>query len=214
MEHFEELLAQKLKHAAIAETLAKPFLTEICNTAPITPQPLSSSRPTKSRNRILDKVNGYRQANPELDLPGAMDMVLDFVGARFLVHYIRDVRCLHEHICQVVLVRRDITLDGPCDDCISQPRSSGFRALIQRTHFMILPETWFPFELQVMTYLAHDWDKKQHIIYEYPDKVPQSVDGLFKEMSTKLLEVDNTFDQAKEILDEFLPRGGQNANNA
>jgi ppGpp synthetase/RelA/SpoT-type nucleotidyltranferase len=112
------------------------------------------------------------------------------------------VEILFDHIKSIIATRKDIKLYGPADNCIEKPRESGFRALTQVIKFQIRPGLWFPFELQIMTTLAHDWDQKQHILYESPDSVPNNVYITFAGLSDNLLQADKCFDQLRSFVTE------------
>jgi hypothetical protein len=50
-----------------------------------------------------------------------------------------------------------------------------------------------------MTTLAHDWDQKQHILYESPNKVPKDIYTTFAGLSDNLLQVDICFNRLRSI---------------
>jgi ppGpp synthetase/RelA/SpoT-type nucleotidyltranferase len=153
-------------------------------------------------DRITSKIEHYRKDDPNLTTRGAILKIHDLCGGRFLVHYLGDVEIIFNHIKTIITTRKDLKLFGPVDNCIEKPRESGFRALTQVIKFRIGPGFWFPFELQIMTTLAHDWDQKQHILYESPDGVPNNVYTTFAGLSDNLLQVDKCFDQLRSFVTE------------
>lgn len=101
---------------------------------------------------------------------------------------------------------KDIQIVGKCRDCISVPKSSGFRALTQDLNIKITPRLWFPFEMQIMTYLCHDWDQKQHIVYENREEIPAHIQQVFIELSNDLYKADQTFESIRQLVQGFTKK--------
>ena len=203
-EQIDSMIAEKLRLAKAAQLSGDAFINEIIVKAPFDMTPVYLPRSQKRQSRIVSKIERYRQNDQTLDLKGAVDQVTDFAGGRLLVHYIGDVAPLFNFICEVISERTDIDLNGECDNYIHSPRDSGFRALMQPTLIQIQPDIWFPFEIQIMTYLAHDWDQKQHVIYENADEAPESVQATLRALAYRLLEADEKFDIARFLVKGFI----------
>lgn len=194
------VLANRLRKAESTSLLAEPFMKCIIETTPFSPKPYYELRQLKSINRIMEKIERYRKDDPRLTLRGAALKIHDLCGGRFLVHYLGDVEILYEHTKNIIDAREDLELFGPVDNCIDKPRESGFRALTQIIKFKIGPHLWFPFELQIMTTLAHDWDQKQHILYESQEATSDSIYKTFAGLSHNLLEVDKCFEKFRGVV--------------
>lgn len=203
----DQLIAEKLQFAEATRLVGNAFLNTVKDSTQLLGNSLYVPRNIKKRSRIISKIERYQAENPHLSLPQAVDMISDFVGGRLLSHSLSDVNSLYESFCAAVSSRDDIKVDGECDDCISAPRDTGFRALTQVILFRIKsrPTTWFPFEVQVMTFLAHDWDNKQHDIYEHKEHMPQHIQEMFKAMSYRLLDVDESFEIMRTMVSGFMP---------
>jgi ppGpp synthetase/RelA/SpoT-type nucleotidyltranferase len=202
-EPYDELIAKRIELALETQMLADSMMHILEKNAPIYPLPDYHPRQEKRRSRILAKIKRYQTEDPRLRLSDAIDKVDDLAGGRFLVHYLDDVHKLYHYVCTEITKRDDITLEGNCRDCIENPKTSGFRALTQDTYFKLSPDLWFPFELQIMTFLSHDWDQKQHALYENRDEIPQSVHHVFAELSQKLYEADKTFVRVRGVMGAF-----------
>ncbi len=183
------------------------FLNEVKNRTQLLGNCLYWSRNIKLRSRIISKIERYQAENPKLSLHRAVNKVSDFAGGRLLCHSLSDVNSLHKSFSALVSNRDDIKFVGDCDNCILTPRDTGFRAITQVIHFQIKPApiTWFPFEVQIMTFLAHDWDQKQRDIYEHREHMPESIQSMFSAMSWRLLEVDSNFERIRTIVRGFIP---------
>lgn len=201
-----ELIAEKLRLAEATQISGDTFVSKIIESVPLSMKPHYIPRTEKRRNRILLKIDQYMAEDSQIDLRSAVNRIKDYAGGRILTHYIGDVKPIYEHICEIVKRRRDIRLDGPCNDCTHSPRSSGFRALIQVVLFHIQPDIWFPFEIQIMTFLADDWDQKQHIIYESQAPIPEHIQAIFGRLSLELFKADQTFDAIRSIVKAFISR--------
>lgn len=193
------ILAGRLRKAKRTTDLASPFMNEVLKAVSFSPKPYYELRELKSMDRITSKIERYRKEYPNLTLKGAVLKIHDLCGGRFLVHYLGDVEILFEHVKTIISTRKDVKLFGTVDNCIEKPRESGFRALTQVIKFQISPGLWFPFELQIMTTLAHDWDQKQHILYSSPSIVPKDVYITFAGLSANLLQVDICFDRLRSF---------------
>jgi ppGpp synthetase/RelA/SpoT-type nucleotidyltranferase len=202
-EPYDELIAKRIELGLEAQMLADSMMRVFEQNAPIYPLPTYHPRQEKRRSRILAKVTRYQKENHKLKLSSAIDMVDDLAGGRFLVHYLDDAHKLHKYICSEIEKRHDITLIGDCRDCIHKPKPSGFRALTQDTYILLSPELWFPFEMQIMTFLSHDWDQKQHALYENRDDIPESIHGVFTDLSKQLYEADKTFVRVRGVFGAF-----------
>ncbi len=207
----DQLIAEKILLAEATSLLGNAFLNQVQNHTKLMGNCLYIPRNIKRRSRIISKIKKYQVENPKLSLQQAVDMVTDFAGGRLLGHSLGDVNSLYEKFSTLLSNRDDIKCVGPCDNCICKPRDTGFRAITQVINFQIkrTPITWFPFEVQIMTFLAHDWDQKQHDIYEYREDMPESIQSMFAGMSWRLLEVDNNFETIRTIIDEFIPEEEQ-----
>lgn len=203
-------IAEKLTFVEATQLVGDTFSANIRDEAPTRLTPLYINRTQKRRNRIISKVQKYMTDNPALSIQSAVDEVKDFAGGRFLVHYISDVSPLHQYLCKVINGHSDVALDGDCNDCTYNSRDSGFRCLTQRTMFKIQPRVWFPFEIQIMTFLAHDWDQKQHVVYEYTSQIPETVQAIFRGLSTRLLDVDTSFDTVRYLVEGFVSPDNEN----
>ena len=193
------LLANRLRKAKRTTDLVLPFMNEVIEAVSFSPKPYYELRELKNMDRIMAKIERYRKEYPNLTLKGAVLKIHDLCGGRFLVHYLGDVEILFEQVKTIISTRKDIKLFGSVDNCIEKPRESGFRALTQVIKFQISPGSWFPFELQIMTTLAHDWDQKQHILYTSPNEVPKDVYATFAGLSDNLLQVDICFDRLRSF---------------
>ncbi len=191
----DQLIAKKLTLADGTQLLGDAFLGTVKDRTHLLGDCIYLSRNIKQRSRIISKIERYQAGNPQLSLHQAVDMVPDFTGGRLLGHSLGDVNSLYKNFYALVSNRNDIKFAGDCDNCILTPRDTGFRAITQVIHFRIkrTPIAWFPFEVQIMTFLAHDWDKKQHEIYEHREHMPESIQSMFSAMSWRLLEVDSKF---------------------
>jgi len=198
-EDIYSFLVARLQKAELTRRLAEPFMEQVLETVSFSPKPYYELRELKSIDRITSKIERYRKDDPNLTTRGAILKIHDLCGGRFLTHYLGDIAILFDHIKTVIASRKDIKLFGPADNCIEKPRESGFRALTQVIKFQIGAGLWFPFELQIMTTLAHDWDQKQHILYESPNKVPKDIYTTFAGLSDDLLQVDICFNQLRSI---------------
>lgn len=201
---FDELVRAKVEDAEVTLLLGDAFLSDLVETAPVSPRPLHVVRQVKTRNRILKKVIRYMRDDPPVDLEGAVEKVTDYAGGRILVHYVDDVSAIHTHLGSVVHDRTDVRLKGERCDRTHRAKDSGFRGCQQVLEFKIGPIKWFPFELQTLTFLQHDWDQKHHAIYEDPDDVPENVQVLYKQLSDDLYEADKTFQRIRPLVDSFL----------
>jgi len=198
-EDINSILVTRLQRAELTRRLAEPFMEQVLETVSFSPKPYYELRELKSLERITSKIERYRKDDPNLTTRVAILKIHDLCGGRFLVHYLGDVEILFDHIKTVIASRVDIKLFGIVDNCIEKPRESGFRALTQVIKFQIDPGLWFPFELQIMTTLAHDWDQKQHILYESHNKIPKDIYTTFAGLSDNLLRVDVCFDQLRSL---------------
>jgi ppGpp synthetase/RelA/SpoT-type nucleotidyltranferase len=205
IEDINSILVNRLRKAKNTKILAEPFMNQVLETVSFSPKPYYELRELKSVDRILAKIERYRKEDHKLTLRGAILKIHDLCGGRFLVHYLGDVEILFDQIKTIIETRKDTKLYGPADNCIEKPRESGFRALTQVIKFQIGSVLWFPFELQIMTTLAHDWDQKQHILYESPDRVPNNVYTTFAGLSDNLLQVDKCFDQLRSFVTDDKP---------
>lgn len=203
----DQLIAEKLPLAEATSLLGDAFLNTVKDRTRLLGNCLYLRRNIKLRSRIISKIERYQAENPQLSLHQAVDMVPDFAGGRLLGHSLSDVNSLYKNFNALVSNRNDIKLTGDCDNCIHTPRDTGFRAITQVILFRIKPRpvTWFPFEVQIMTFLAHDWDQKQHEIYEYREHMPESIHSMFRAMSYRLLEVDDSFERIRIIVSGFIP---------
>ena len=202
----DQLIAQRLPHVVETQILADSAMRLIESDAPISPTPWYHSRTSKLRSRIYIKVRRYLDDHSDWDLETAVNKVDDLAGGRFLVYYIDDIEIFYSYIRTKFKERNDIKLVGGCRNCISNPKQSGFRALMQDISFQIEPQVWFPFELQIMTFLAHDWAQKQHIVYENREDIPTSIHGVFLELSETLHRADQTFATIRTLLKEFTDK--------
>lgn len=202
----DQLIAQRLTHVIATQTLADSAMRLFESDAPISPLPYYRPRKQKLRSRIYIKVRRYLEENSDWDLVTAVNKVDDLAGGRFLVHYIDDIKILYDYICTKFKERDDIEVGRRCRDCISTPKESGFRALTQDINIQIGPQLWFPFEMQIMTFLAHDWDQKQHIVYENREDIPTSIHNVFLELSKTLHKADQTFATIRPLLKEFTDK--------
>jgi ppGpp synthetase/RelA/SpoT-type nucleotidyltranferase len=199
-----QLIADKYRLSVVTQTLGDDFMNNIADKAQLRHKVLYVPRKEKRRSRIISKIQGYQKEDPQLTLQKAVDKVTDFAGGRLLVHHLGDTAKLLEYISENVSARDDIQLDGLCDDCIHTPRETGFRALTQLTSFSISKTQWFPFEIQIMTVLQHDWGEKQHIAYEFPEPIPQSFHESFYGLSERLYQIDRRFEALVLLADTFL----------
>lgn len=205
----DQLIAEKLQFAEAARLVGNVFLSAIKDNSKLLGNSLFVPRNIKKRSRIIAKIERYQGEKPHLSLSQVVDMITDFVGGRLLGHSLSDAYRLFENFCAAISDRNDIKMYGECDDCINTPRDTGFRAITQVILFRIRsrPVIWFPFEVQIMTFLAHDWDQKQHDIYEHKEHVPQHIQEMFKAMSYRLLEVDEHFEIMRTMISDFIPPG-------
>jgi ppGpp synthetase/RelA/SpoT-type nucleotidyltranferase len=195
----DKFVAPKLENALVAQTLTDPTMHSFVK-ASVTDLPaMYIPRHRKRRNRIYEKVKRYLKEHPRASLQTAVDHLYDLAGGRFLVHYISDVNKLHSHICSEIESSIELKILGECRDCITQSRESGFRALTQNIVIKI-GRIWVPFEIQFMTYLGHDWDQKQHIIYENQVAASASVLQAFRQLSETLFQADQAFDTIRPLL--------------
>lgn len=202
----DQLIATRLPHSLATQIIADPTMKLFETDSIISPPPIYRPRQTKRRSRIYIKVRRYLADNPDWDLKTAVNMVDDLAGGRFLIHYISDINKLYEHICREFKERTDIEVIGECRNCVFTPKESGFRALTQDISIQIRPHSWFPFEMQIMTFLAHDWDQKQHTVYENREDIPASMHQVFVELSDNLYKADQTFDTIRPLLDDFTSK--------
>jgi ppGpp synthetase/RelA/SpoT-type nucleotidyltranferase len=202
----DQLIAPKLPHAFTTQLIANSVMTAFLSRQVIEPPPLYVPRQNKRRSRIYDKIKRYLEEKPNWDLETAVNHVDDLAGGRFVVHYIGDVCKFHEHICSEFEKRDDIKVIGNGRNCVFKPRASGFRALTQDIKIKIKPHFWFPFEMQFMTYLSHDWDQKQHYIYENQEDIPDHIQQVFLDLSETLFKVDQTFENLRPVLKSFTKK--------
>ncbi len=201
----DKLIANKYRLSVVTQVLGDEFMKNVVDNTQLRHKAMYVAREEKRRSRTISKILGYQEEDPELTLQGAVDKVTDFAGGRVLVHHLKDTAKLYEYICENVSARDDIQLDGLCDDCINTPRDTGFRALTQLALFRISKTEWFSFEIQIMTFLQHDWGEKQHIAYEYPELIPTIFHALFYGLSERLYQIDQRFEATMERIDTFLP---------
>jgi ppGpp synthetase/RelA/SpoT-type nucleotidyltranferase len=58
--------------------------------------------------------------------------------------------------------------------------------------------TWFPFEVQFLTFLQADWALKEHLVYENPAKYPASLHERLRELSSILHDISVSFDDLRD----------------
>lgn len=206
-ELFDRLLSKKTTNGEYARLLGGSFLGSLVETYSIpegTPKPFFVLRDFKSRNRILKKVQRYIEEEPILGLQGALDKLPDYTGGRLIVYLVDSVNHLYEHVCSFIESSDSWRFDGECSDNISTPRESGWRGLTQKMLVTIEPDTWFPFEVQILTLLQHTWDQLQHRIYEDPDKIPDHLKKFFRDMSDSLHKADTDLNKAHIITGKFM----------
>lgn len=201
----DQLIADKYRLSVITQYLGDDFMNNIADEAQLRHKAQYFRREEKLHSRITSKVQRYQKENPQLTLREAVNKVTDFSGGRLVVHFLRDTANLHRYICCNVSARNDIKLVEPCNDCIHTPRATGFRAITQLTLFRISNTEWFPFEIQIMTFLQHDWGEKQHIAYESPEPIPTSFHASFYRLSNQLYKIDQQFESLMPSADTFLP---------
>jgi ppGpp synthetase/RelA/SpoT-type nucleotidyltranferase len=206
-EQFDRLVADKAWEAQKAHALGEPFLLSLARDAPLpenTPRPWHIMK-QKSRNRILRKVRRYLANDSELDLGGAIDKVPDYAGGRLIVYCIGEARVLHTYIRDVVESRPDWRLEESSDN-LYDARTSGWRGLTLNMSLLTGPDIWFPFELQILTFLQHTWDQLHHRIYEDPDRIPENLKEFFRRVSDDLHRVDIQLNDASEITRRFFQK--------
>lgn len=205
----DKLIANKYRLSVVTQWLGDDFMNNVIDNTQLRLRALYLRREGKRRSRTIFKILKYQREDPELTLQEAVDKVTDFAGGRLLVHHLKDTAKLYGYICERVSARDDIQLVGSCDDCINTPRDTGFRALTQSTLFRISETEWFPFEIQIMTFLQYDWGEKQHIAYEHPGPIPISFHESFFGLSERLYQIDQHFEALTELVDTFLPTRAQ-----
>jgi ppGpp synthetase/RelA/SpoT-type nucleotidyltranferase len=57
---------------------------------------------------------------------------------------------------------------------------------------------WFPFEVQFLTFLQADWASKEHLVYENPDKFPETLRERLRELSNTLHDISVAFDNLRD----------------
>ena len=168
----------------------------------------------KITSRTISKIQEDIQKNPSLTVEAAIDRIKDFAGGRFLILYLADVSRAHEIFCCHINSNPEVaTLDGKKEDYNTSPKESGYRALHQgilvkldpEPYLLIEPETYFPFEVQFLTFLQADWAAKEHRVYEYRDKIPDDIRQSLKELSTIFNFVSRYSDELREKIRPLLP---------
>jgi ppGpp synthetase/RelA/SpoT-type nucleotidyltranferase len=124
--------------------------------------------------------------------------------ADFLLTMSGDIRRLHEIACELANERSDLEITEPLDDYVAAPKESGYRGLKQQFGIQLGPSEWFPFELQLMTYLQHDWDQRQHHIYEDLELFPDNIKDRYRSLSERLEDVEQEFARVQEAVRRYI----------
>lgn len=163
-----------------------------------------SVRPGKRPSRIAQKIERIFQRAEEsgttTTFDEALSKVKDLAGGRFLIPYLGDVGRAHQAFCASIKMNRRVRLDGDAEDYNTSPRASGYRGLHQGLIVKINRSLWFPFEVQFLTFLQADWASKEHLVYENPEKYPESVRQQLKELSDTLHNASESFDRLRDII--------------
>ena len=200
----EELIAARLELATGAQVIGDSIMKSITAQAPhLRHEPLYKPREEKRRARIYAKIERYKREHPGLSEEQRIEKVDDLAGGRFIVHYMSDAYVLRDYFSSRIAKRNDVRLVGQCRDCIRKPKDTGFRALTQDVTVKIKPHVWFPFEVQILTYLAHDWDQRQHALYENRDDIPEGIHEVFYDLGGTLLQADEKFDMIIALVNGF-----------
>jgi len=163
-----------------------------------------SVRPGKRPSRIARKIERIFQRAEEsgttTTFDEALSKVKDLAGGRFLIPYLGDVRRAHRAFCASIEMNRRVRLDGSAEDYNASPKASGYRGLHQGLLVKLNRSLWFPFEVQFLTFLQADWASKEHLVYENPDKFPESICQQLKELSDTLHNASESFDRLRDII--------------
>src|SRR5262249_55600637 len=150
-------------------------------------------RPSRVAAKIARTIQGEAAQGRTLLFEDALLRVKDLAGGRFLILYLDDVRRAHQVFCEYVQKRRNVRLDGDAQDYNSFPTPSGYRGLHQGLLLRIARDSFFPFEVQFLTFLQADWSLKEHLIYENPSIFPEKLRDELREVSDRLHDISLSF---------------------
>lgn len=200
---FQKVYAEKKEQALLAEDRGKSWLNMVAKTAPLPlgDRPLVKIRDLKSRDDIMKKVE--RGLSNKLRLRDAWDAeVNDFTGGRIITHYLCDLCILYFHLLANVGSNTGwrCKQPGDCEAYVKQGKTgSGWRG-VKQTLITDVGSAYFPFEVQIMTYLQHDWDQKEHPVYKRKDLFDATVRQMFIDLSDQLYGVDSTTNRLAPII--------------
>jgi len=196
----------------------KRFVSEI-----ISPQ---GDKLTKDPERVVEKIleswETYSQwqklakkekgKEPEkYDPKDFLRTMTDLIRFRILCNYLSDIKWFDKKIRDfakksnhIKLLKRDDYIETPFPQ-----RRVGHRALQYVFEYLHDTRTAL-FEVQLMTQLAHAWDKKDHhLIYEYDridqsERIPLHLRNRMAAMSEVLYVADTVFDSLRSEISEIM----------
>ncbi len=198
----QELLQSKWLRSGEAQRQAKELLRPMSDwlSEHLGYRVLFIERPTKKHWRLIEKADELRGKYPIRTPEQVVSEVRDLAGGRFLVLTLTDVKLVLRSLLQFEKETQGITLVGPPRDFSSTPRPGGFRGITQALDMLLSDGTSYPYELQIMTFLQHEWDQVQHRFYEidrmpllHPNRVELA--GRFEQLSEELHRAQQVIDQ-------------------
>lgn len=225
---FRRLASEKREQSSYPQSVGDDVIDAVVSIANTKANAEWRPRPPKSEFALLQKVAKSTTGQPrsrrvtaddilsgvsEEKLRSILEGVTDYAGGRIIVHYLSDRLAVWKCLCEVAS-GHDCSLVPKPDDCNdlprilpdeqlgeTSPRQSGWRGVkvILRVKGEIVP-----YEVQILTYLQHDWDQKEHLIYEDPESFPKHITKRYSKIAKLLNDADKQFETLREVVQRYL----------